>query len=82
MAFRAEEVKMNRDYFAEKLRAEKQRNDVLKAVNGEISYDFVLLDTRGKEAFASGHIPGAWSAGLEELEGVIPQLPKNKEVVT
>lgn len=67
MAFRAEEVKMNRDYFAEKLRAEK--HDVLKAVNGEISYDFVLLDTRGKEAFAGGHIPGAWSAGLEELEG-------------
>jgi hypothetical protein len=69
-------VKRNRDYFAEKLRAEKQRNDVLRAVNGEIPYDFVLLDTRGNEALSSGHIPGAWSAGLEELERVIPQLRK------
>jgi hypothetical protein len=36
----------------------------------------VLLDTRGNEALSSGHIPGASSAGLEELERVIPQLPK------
>lgn len=71
MALRAEEVKMYRDYFAEKLRAEKQRNDVLKAVNGEISYDFVLLDTRRKEAFSSGPISrrverGARGAGRSD----------------
>lgn len=70
MAFRAEEVKMNRDYFAEKLRAEMQRNDVLMAMTGEISYDLVLLDTHGKEAFASGHIlPARGARGSRSLKG-------------
>src|SRR6266849_8618577 len=66
MAFNADEIRANRDYFAHKLRAEKQRNDVLHAVEGE-TFDFVLLDTRGREPFAGGHIPGALCAPLEEL---------------
>ena len=51
MAFSLQEVRANRDYFVHKLRAEKQRNDVLKAVEGG-KFDFVLLDTRGREPFA------------------------------
>ena len=43
MAFSADEIRSNRDYFAHKLRAEKQRNDVLHAVEGG-KFDFVLLD--------------------------------------
>lgn len=82
MSFTAEEIRRNRDYFAEKLRAEKQRNDVLKAVEGTGPYDFVLLDTRGREAFASGHIPGALCFSPEDMENVASQLPRDKEVVT
>jgi hypothetical protein len=57
MAFTPEDIRANRDFFAEKLNSEKQRNDVLKAAEGKSAYDFVLLDTRGREAFSAGHIP-------------------------
>ena len=81
MAFNADEIRANRDYFAHKLRAEKQRNDVLHAVEGG-TFDFVLLDTRGREPFAGGHIPGALCAPMEELEQLIPLLSKDRELVT
>lgn len=51
MAWTQAEIDRNRQYFAEKLQAIKQRNDVLHAVQGN-SMDFILLDTRGREAFA------------------------------
>lgn len=81
MAWTQEQIDANREYFVQKLQAIKQRSDVLHAVQ-ENSMDFVLLDTRGHEAFAQGHIPGAWSAPLEELESLLPQLPKERELVT
>jgi rhodanese-related sulfurtransferase len=82
MAFSADEVRANRDYFAHKLHAEKQRNDVLNAVEGKQPFDFILLDTRGREAFVGGHIPGARCVSLAELEQSLPDLPKDKEIVT
>jgi rhodanese-related sulfurtransferase len=82
MAFPLQDVRANRDYFFHKLRSEKQRNDVLKAVEGGDQFDFVLLDTRGREPFASGHIPGAWCAPEDEIEKLVPQLPTDKELVT
>jgi len=81
MAFSADDVRANRDYFVHKLRAEKQRNDVLQAVEGG-TFDFVLLDTRGRAAFGNGHIPGALCAPMEELAQLGPVLPKDKEIVT
>jgi rhodanese-related sulfurtransferase len=81
MAFSSEEIRANGEYFARKLRAEKQRADVLKAVQGN-AFDFVLLDTRGREPFASGHIPGALCAPLDELDQLIQNLARDKEVVT
>lgn len=81
MAYTADEVRANRDYFAHKLHAEKQRNDVLKAVEAG-KFDFVLLDTRGREPFAGGHIPGALCTPLEEFNQLLPSLPKDKEIVT
>jgi rhodanese-related sulfurtransferase len=74
-------VHANRDYFEWKLRATKQRNDVMTAVE-QGQFDFVLLDTRSRDAFKFGHITGAWCAPLEELESVLPRLPKDTEVVT
>ena len=81
MPFRHDEIHANRDYFVHKLLAEKQRNDVLHAVE-DGRFDFVLLDTRGRQAFDSGHIPGALCAPMEELEQLTPLLPKEKEIVT
>ena len=82
MAFTSDDIRANHDYFAEKLRAEKGRSDLLHAVQGESAFDFTLLDTRGREAFAGGHIPGAMCAALEDIEQVSALLPKNREIVT
>ena len=81
MDWNESDVRRNRDYFEWKLRAIKQRADALKAIE-QGPFDFVLLDTRGREAFAFGHITGAWCVQLEELEGVVSRLPKDREIVT
>jgi rhodanese-related sulfurtransferase len=82
MAFDQNQIRTNREYFAHKLQAEKQRNTVLNAVEGTVPYDFLLLDTRGREAFAAGHIPGAWCVSDSELDNNLSRLPKDKEIVT
>jgi rhodanese-related sulfurtransferase len=81
MGVRPDQIRANRDYFAHKLQAEKQRNDVLKAVEAG-TFDFVLLDTRGAEAFAGGHISGAWSFAESEVDQKAGLLPRDKELVT
>ena len=81
MDWNESDVRRNRDYFQWKLHAIKQRADVVKAIE-QGTFDFVLLDTRGREAFAFGHIAGAWCVQLEELEGVVSRLLKDREIVT
>jgi rhodanese-related sulfurtransferase len=81
MPSQTEQIQSNRDYFIQKLSAEKQRNDVLKAVEAD-SFNFVLVDTRGREAFASGHIRGAVCIPESELNELMSQLPRDKEIVT
>lgn len=81
MAFGREEIEANRRYFEEKLRATKQLNDVIHQVQ-DGKGDFVLLDTRPREAFAKGHIRGAWSAPLAELASLTAELPRDRELVT
>lgn len=75
------DINGNREYFVQKLRATKERNAVLKAIE-QGPFDFILLDTRARDAFAFGHITGAWCVPLEELESVVPRLPRDKEIVT
>jgi rhodanese-related sulfurtransferase len=82
MAFDSAAIQANRDYLAHKLQAEKQRNDVLHAVQGDTPFDFLLLDTRGHEAFAQGHIPGACSVPLEDFDAAAVRLPTDAEIVT
>ncbi|HLJ90855.1 MAG TPA: rhodanese-like domain-containing protein [Candidatus Angelobacter sp.] len=82
MGFTKQDIENNKNYFQHKLEAEKQRNDVLQAVEGKAAFDFVLLDTRGREAFAQGHIPGSWNFGHHELEQSLSLLPKDKELIT
>ena len=81
MSFKDEDIRANRDFFAAKLRAEKQRHDVVTAID-KGTVDFVLLDTRQREAFGKGHIPTAWCVPWEELEQAIPHLPRDRELVT
>lgn len=81
MPSQTEQIQSNRDYFVQKLNAEKQRNDVLKAVESN-SFNFVLVDTRGRDAFASGHIRGAVCIPETEIDQLVSQLPRDKEIVT
>jgi rhodanese-related sulfurtransferase len=41
----------------------------------------VVLDVRPEPEYRAGHIEGAVSAPLEELESILPSLPKRHEVV-
>jgi rhodanese-related sulfurtransferase len=82
MATDAEKIQANREYFAHKLQAEKQRDEVLHSVQGTDPFDFVLLDTRGRPAFVEGHIPGAWCVAAEDLDKALSQLPKDKAIVS
>jgi 3-mercaptopyruvate sulfurtransferase SseA len=72
MSFSPEDIRANHEYSAHKLRAEKQRNDVLKAVEAS-QFDFVLTDTRGREPFAQGHIPGAWCLPATHVAEIVPR---------
>ncbi|HUL57897.1 MAG TPA: rhodanese-like domain-containing protein [Anaeromyxobacteraceae bacterium] len=82
MSFRPEDVAANREYFAARLRAVKQKTDVIHKVKDGLGHDFVLLDVRPRAAFRKAHIRGAVCAPLEELEDLAPQLPRDRELVT
>jgi rhodanese-related sulfurtransferase len=43
--------------------------------------DVVLIDVRPEEEFAAGHIDGARSVPLEELEQRLAELPGDRDVV-
>jgi rhodanese-related sulfurtransferase len=43
--------------------------------------DVVVLDVRPESEYRAGHIPGAISAPLSELESVAKSLPRRREVV-
>jgi hypothetical protein len=62
VAFSSDDISASRDYFLHKLRAEKERNDVLKEVEAN-QFDFVLLDTGGRI-----HSP----MGIFQVHGVCP----------
>jgi rhodanese-related sulfurtransferase len=83
MAFSPDDIRANREYFAAKLRAEKQKVDVAAKVKKEPNAgDFLLLDVRTRDAFAAGHIAGALSVPVAEIPKLAPKLPKDKELVT
>jgi rhodanese-related sulfurtransferase len=82
MGFTSDDIRANRQFFAAKLRAEKQKADVLKKAKGEPHQEFFLLDARPRDGFAKAHIRGALCVPLEELSTLIDQLPKDKELVT
>ncbi len=43
--------------------------------------NIILLDVRPMEEYASGHLPGALSMPVADLESRLPELPQDKEIV-
>jgi rhodanese-related sulfurtransferase len=73
----AEVERAARDYLGEDV--EVIRRDELIARLGR--GDIVLVDVRPEEEFAAGHIDGARSIPLDELEQRLAELPADREVV-
>lgn len=83
MAFSSDDIRANRDFFAAKLRAYRQFHDLVHKVKGDAPVsDFVLVDVRGRDAFARAHVPGALCVPLGELDALAAQLPRDRELVT
>ncbi len=68
-----------RSFLAERDMLEKldAKNLVQRMRGGKVT----LLDIRPEHEYRAGHIPGALSVPLEELERYLSKLPKNKEIV-
>lgn len=48
-----------------------------RAKSGQVT----VIDVRPREEYTAGHIPGALSVPLEELPGVLDELPAEQEIV-
>jgi rhodanese-related sulfurtransferase/predicted transcriptional regulator len=73
----AEVERAARDYLGDEVEA-IGRDELLKRL---ASGDVVLIDVRPEEEFAAGHIQGAQSVPLDELERRLAELPADREVV-
>ena len=77
---RLAEVEMiNRRFLEGKVGMEPiDKNDLLKRVKDGVA---TVLDVRPVEEYRAGHIPGAMSVPLQELEFMLARLPKDQEIV-
>jgi DNA-binding transcriptional ArsR family regulator len=66
-----------RDYLGEEVEAIGREELVSRLGSGEI----LVLDVRPRVEFAAGHIQGARSMPLDELEARLAELPEDAEVV-
>ncbi len=82
MPYSREDVEANRRFFADKLRAEKQKTDVVHKVKDGLGKPFLLLDVRPRSAFRKAHIQGAWCVPNDELPALLDRLPRDVELVT
>ncbi len=75
----AEVEQVVRDYFAARDALEPVRREELlaRAERGKV----VILDVRPVQEFAAGHIPGALSVPLDELDAALGRLPKRTEII-
>jgi len=73
----AEVERAARDYLGDDVDAIGRDELVARMRRGEV----VLVDVRPGEEFEAGHIDGARSIPLEELEGRLAELPADREVV-
>jgi rhodanese-related sulfurtransferase/predicted transcriptional regulator len=75
----AEVDRVVRDYFSARDALEPVSRDELVERAGR--GDVVILDVRPREEFAAGHIPGALSVPLDELDAALARLRKRTHVV-
>src|SRR3990172_8914218 len=61
--------------------AEPHVYDAVRAVRGLAERRLAVIDARPPEEYRAGHIPGALSVPLEQLEERIRVLPARKEIV-
>src|SRR6267378_3429361 len=73
----AEVERAARDYLGEPVEAIGRAELLQRLKRGDV----VLVDVRPEEEFAAGHIDGARSIPLEELEQRLAELPADREVV-
>src|SRR5262245_51453269 len=75
----AELERLVREHFAERSDAEAvAMSDLLKRLR---SRDVVVLDARPVREYAAGHIAGAISVPVDELQRRLKQLPRSREYV-
>ena len=82
MGFSADDIRANRDFFAEKLRAYRQKVELVHKVVDQQAVDWLLVDVRSRDAFAKAHVPGALCLPAEELAELAPLLPRDRALVT
>jgi|SRR5579884_239244 len=73
----AEVERAARDYLGEEVEAIGREELIARLGRGEV----VLVDVRPAEEFAAGHIEGARSIPIDELEARLSELPADREVV-
>ena len=73
----AEVERAARDYLGGDVEAIRHDELIARMQSGDI----VLIDVRPHEEYDAGHIPGARSIPLDELEGRLAELPQDQEVV-
>jgi rhodanese-related sulfurtransferase len=73
----AEVERAARDYLGDEVDAIGRDELIAKLRAGEV----VLVDVRPAEEFEAGHIKGARSIPIDELEGRLAELPADREVV-
>ena len=73
----AEVERAARDYLGDDVEAIGREELVARLGRGDV----VLVDVRPAEEFAAGHIDGARSIPLDELEQRLTELPADREVV-
>jgi rhodanese-related sulfurtransferase/DNA-binding transcriptional ArsR family regulator len=61
----------------ERLTAVDRRNLLRRIRQGEV----IVLDVREASEYEAGHIPGARSVPVEELEAALKSIPKNREII-
>ncbi|MGH9032561.1 MAG: rhodanese-like domain-containing protein [Acidimicrobiia bacterium] len=69
-------------HFQWRLELETDPSDVYADLDAGVA-DFVLVDTRSRDAFAAGHIPGAVNVPYREIDdAIVDLLPLHRPVVT
>jgi len=81
MALDESERELRMLHLRAKLAAERQFMDVVRQVQ-ENRRDVLLLDVRDRAAFDQGHIPGARSLPLAELDVLAPTLAADRQYTT